>query len=103
MIKRLLLLTITILLVNCDNEIKENTFTISTWTGAGNKFVQESWEKKINYYDSLGITEVLVHGSADVLRKIIPIANKKKIKIHGWMWTVNRPGDTIANKNRLNG
>ena len=62
MIKRLLLLTITILLVNCDNEIKENTFTISTWTGAGNKFVQESWEKKINYYDSLGITEFIVHG-----------------------------------------
>ncbi|MBT3561086.1 MAG: hypothetical protein HN496_01470, partial [Flavobacteriaceae bacterium] len=56
MIKKLILLSISFLLVNCSNEIKENTFTISTWTGAGNEFVQKKWENKINYYDSLGIT-----------------------------------------------
>ena len=99
MIKKLILIAISILFVNCGNEIKENTFTISTWTGAGKGFVQKNWEKKLNYYDSLGITEVLIHGSPEILRKIIPIASKKKIKVHGWIWTVNRPGDTIANKN----
>ena len=99
MIRKLILLAISILFINCGNEIKENTFTISTWTGAGKEFVQKNWEKKLSYYDSLGITEVLIHGSPEILRKIIPIANKRKIKVHGWMWTVNRPGDTIANKN----
>ena len=74
-------------------------FTFSTWVGAGSKFDKNTWTKKINYYDSLGISEILVGGSPDILKKIIPLANKKNIKVHGWMWTLNRPGDTIANKN----
>jgi uncharacterized lipoprotein YddW (UPF0748 family) len=99
MTKKILLVLISICLVNCNTQNKKTEFTISTWTGAGNKFIKEKWEKKINYYDSLGINEILVGGNSDVLRKIIPLAKKKNIKVHGWMWTVNRPGDTIANKN----
>ena len=99
MIKNVLLLLSLCCFISCINEKNENEFTISTWTGAGNDFKEEIWIKKISYYDSLGISEILVGGSPDVLRKIIPIANKKNIKVHGWMWTVNRPGDTIANKN----
>lgn len=90
---------ITLTIFSCGNNNKEKDFIISTWTGAGNNFEEEKWIKKINFYDSLGISEVLIGGSPEVLRKIIPIANKKNIKVHGWMWTVNRPGDTIANKN----
>ena len=99
MIKNVLLILSLCCFVSCINEKNENEFTISTWTGAGNDFKEENWIKKISYYDSLGISEILVGGSPEVLRKIIPLANKKNIKVHGWMWTVNRPGDTIANKN----
>tara|TARA_B110000003_G_scaffold84877_1_gene86928 strand:+ start:3123 stop:4184 length:1062 start_codon:yes stop_codon:yes gene_type:complete len=99
MTKKILLVLISICLINCNTQNKKTEFTISTWTGAGNKFIKEKWEKKINYYDSLGINEILVGGNSDLLRKIIPLAKKKNIKVHGWMWTVNRPGDTIANKN----
>ena len=31
-------------------------------------------------------------------KALIEIAKEKNIKVHGWMWTLNRPGDTIANK-----
>lgn len=86
------------IIVSC-SETKQDDFTFSTWVGAGSKFDKNVWSKKLNYYDSLGISEILVGGSPEVLRKIIPIANKKNIKVHGWMWTLNRPGDTIANKN----
>ena len=99
MIKKVLLILSLCCFVSCINEKNKNEFTISTWTGAGNDFKEEIWIKKISYYDSLGISEILVGGSPEVLRKIIPLANKKNIKVHGWMWTVNRPGDTIANKN----
>jgi uncharacterized lipoprotein YddW (UPF0748 family) len=99
MIKNVLLILSLCCFVSCINEKNKDEFTISTWTGAGNDFKEENWIKKISYYDSLGISEILVGGSPEVLRKIIPLANKKNIKVHGWMWTVNRPGDTIANKN----
>ena len=105
----LLVIIFSFLFINCkikkennfdlSNNTDNSDFTFSTWTGAGNNFNKKTWEKKISYYDSLGISEILVSGSPEVLKKIIPIANKKNIKVHGWMWTLNRPGDTIANKN----
>ena len=100
MFKKIFLITLVILLVSCSQEnITNKNFTFSTWTGAGKDFDEKNWNKKLNYYDSLGISEILVSGSPKVLEKIIPLANKKNIKVHGWMWTINRPGDTIANKN----
>ena len=100
MFKKIFLITLVILLGSCSQKnITNKNFTFSTWTGAGKDFDEKNWNKKLNYYDSLGISEILVSGSPKVLKKIIPLANKKNIKVHGWMWTINRPGDTIANKN----
>ena len=96
--KKLKIIFFLLIVVSC-SEINLDKFTFSTWVGAGSKFDKNTWIKKINYYDSLGISEILVGGSPDILKKIIPLANKKNIKVHGWMWTLNRPGDTIANKN----
>ena len=100
MIKKGITVILLIFFISCSKQNESDKgFTFSTWTGAGKDFNKNNWEKKLNYYDSLGISEVLVSGSASVLEQIIPIAKKKNIKVHGWMWTVNRPGDTIANKN----
>ena len=96
--KKLKIIFSFLIVVSC-SETKLDKVTFSTWVGAGSKFDKNTWTKKINYYDSLGISEILVGGSPDILKKIIPLANKKNIKVHGWMWTLNRPGDTIANKN----
>ena len=43
----------------------------------GTLFENDKWVKKLNYYDSLGISEILVSALPDVLRKIIPLAKKK--------------------------
>lgn len=98
--KLILLILIISFSCNSKKEIqKENhSFTFSSWTNAGKEFKEDVWQKKLNYYDSLGISEILVGGNPEILKKIIPLANKKNIKVHGWMWTLNRPGDTIANK-----
>lgn len=77
--------------------IKE-TFTFSTWTHAEKVFKKDVWEKKFDEYQRLGITEAIIGADAEMLSQILPIANQKNIKVHAWMWTLNRPGDTIANK-----
>ena len=99
MLKKLFCFILITVIISCDKNENNEKFTLSTWTHSGKDFNKEKWVKKINYYDSLGISEILVGGSPEVLTKIIPIAKSKNIKVHGWMWTVNRPGDTIANKN----
>ncbi|MBT8231437.1 MAG: family 10 glycosylhydrolase, partial [Bacteroidia bacterium] len=105
--KYTLILLSLIIVLACNNpsekqEVKqeeaEAQFTFSTWTNAGKEFKKETWEEKFENYKTLGITEVLVAGNKTVLSKIIPLANKNNIKIHAWMWTLNRPNDTICNK-----
>lgn len=98
--KLILLILIISFSCNSKKEIQKgkHSFTFSSWANAGKEFKEDVWQKKLNYYDSLGISEILVGGNPEILKKIIPLANKKNIKVHGWMWTLNRPGDTIANK-----
>ena len=78
-------------------EVKDK-FTFATWTNPGGAFDKEKWEAKLARYDSLGISEILVGGDAAFYDQLIPLASEKGIKIHAWMWTLNRPNDTIANK-----
>jgi len=88
----------------CNTAVKEELpekskqFTFATWAGSGGKFDEEKWNSKLTYYDSLGISEILVNGSPEFLSQLIPLAEQRHIKIHAWIWTLNRPNDTIANK-----
>lgn len=79
-------------------EKSEEKFVFATWAHSGGVFDKEKWENKLAFYDSLGISEVLVGGNPEFLAELIPQAAKRDIKIHAWMWTLNRPNDTIANK-----
>lgn len=92
------------LFFSCENsqKTKEKTenkkFIFSTWAHGGKEFDAGKWHKKFDLYDSLGITEILIGAGAKQLKQIIPFAKKRGIKVHAWMWTLNRPGDTVANK-----
>ena len=77
----------------------DNNFVIASWISPEEEFDKEEWKEKISYYNSLGISEILVevkHLNNDNLRDIISVAAKKSIKVHAWMWTMNRPGDSVA-------
>jgi uncharacterized lipoprotein YddW (UPF0748 family) len=103
--KDLVLIFIAVVFLSCKEKqdvqpIKntEKEFTFATWTNQGGAFDKVKWEAKLSGYDSLGISEVLVGGDAEFYNQLIPLASEKNIKIHAWMWTLNRPNDTIANK-----
>jgi len=81
-----------------DQEELVEQFTFSTWTHAGKEFKKELWEERFEYYRTIGITEVLVGGDPKIISQIVPLAGENNIKIHAWMWTLNRPNDTITNK-----
>ncbi len=75
-------------------------FTFATWTGIGDikTFDRDAWMEKLTSYKEIGISEVLVQADAEYLEQLVPLAQEKDIKIHAWMWTLNRPNDSIANK-----
>jgi uncharacterized lipoprotein YddW (UPF0748 family) len=101
--KHVLFLGLLIIVYGCSVSTEENQvnngkdkFVISTWTGGGNTFNEQEWDTRLKDYLELGISEILVHGSPQMLNQLIPLANQYDIKVHGWMWTLNRPSDSIA-------
>lgn len=77
-------------------ELPEETFTIATWAHGGKEMDREVWEKKLQHYDSLGISEILVGGSPEFLQELVNMAEPFEIRVHAWMWTLNRPNDSTA-------
>ena len=71
-------------------------FVFATWANGSKKFDKKVWVEKFSQYKKLGISEVLVHAKADYLRQLLPLAQKYQLKIHAWMWTLNRPNDQTA-------
>lgn len=75
-----------------------STFTFATWVHGEKTMDSEKWTKKLDDYSELGISEILVGGSTEFLADLVKLAAPRDIKVHAWMWTLNRPNDTIANK-----
>lgn len=71
-------------------------FVFATWANGGKTFDRALWQKKLERYDSIGISEILVSGEPDMLQDLVDLANDYNIKVHAWMWTLNRPGDSVA-------
>lgn len=114
--KHYLLLAFVLLLAACDDKqdastqvsekVKEDTttsteetrtsFTVATWVHGGKSYDEAIWTYKLERYDSIGISEILVSGDPELLQQVVNLAKNYNIKVHGWMWTLNRPGDSTA-------
>ncbi|WP_346883558.1 putative glycoside hydrolase [uncultured Algibacter sp.] len=101
---------VTVLTIGCTSTNKkestvskeiENTkpaFKYWSWYGAGVEKTDEehkAWFKKLAQN---GIDAVLIDTQADSkrLEKVAPLALEAGLEVHAWMFTINRPGDTIA-------
>lgn len=105
--RQLIIISIALTFFGCKEQSNSTTikktessekFVFATWVSAKNGYKKELWQEKLSYYKMLGISEVLVSGNPDIIRQIVPLAKDMDIKVHAWMWTLNRPNDTIANK-----
>jgi uncharacterized lipoprotein YddW (UPF0748 family) len=69
-----------------------------TWLNFSEKTLYE-WESFFENFIESGITEYFIHGKRDELQYLIDLTKNMKINIHGWIWTLNRPGDRQNIKN----
>lgn len=82
-----------------DETLKENAdFKFWTWITAKAERTDASFEKEFSKYSANGIDAILVntHTDSELLTRLVPIAKKFDLEVHAWMFTVNRPGDAIA-------
>jgi len=82
-----------------NQEIK-TPFKFWLWTTADSEKADELYEEEFSKYNENGIDAVLINTNTDakLLSRLVPIAKRYNLEVHAWMFTVNRPGDSIAEK-----
>ncbi len=80
--------------------IVTNEFKFWVWTTANAEASDNDFDDEFLNYSKNGIDAILVNTNADpeLLTRLVPIAKKHNLELHGWMFTVNRPNDSIAEK-----
>ncbi|KKN39583.1 hypothetical protein LCGC14_0741990 [marine sediment metagenome] len=73
-------------------------FKLWTWITADAKRSDASFQEEFDKYAANGIDAVLINTGTDpkLLARLVPLAKKSQLEVHAWMFTVNRPGDKIA-------
>ena len=85
------------------SETSENSsdFKYWTWITANPERSDESYTEEFQKYKENGIDAVLINTETnpDLLSRLAPLATNEDLEVHAWMFTVTRPGDTVAQKN----
>lgn len=78
--------------------IKEESFKLWTWVTAEKTRTDESFDEEFKNYGDNGLDAILIntYGDPELLARLVPIAKKHNLEVHAWMFTMNRPGDKIA-------
>lgn len=76
----------------------EKAVTFWTWITADASRSDSSYTEEFTKYANHGIDAVLINTEADpgLLSRLAPLALAADLEVHAWMFTVNRPGDKIA-------
>lgn len=106
---KIALLSLVFVLASCANatkpdtavaETKEeaNTYKYWKWIAVGANLTESQIEAKFSGLKDNGIDAILINTNADpiTLQRAAPIAKKLGLEVHAWMFTTNRPGDSIA-------
>lgn len=67
------------------------------WMNAGNLNSGE-WREVFSHLKKAGIGGILLRGSTDDYKRIVPLAAKHRIDIHAWIITLNRAWDEEAKR-----
>ncbi|WP_148870751.1 putative glycoside hydrolase [Tenacibaculum adriaticum] len=73
-------------------------FDFGVWITADIQRGNDEYAQEFEKYKNAGIDEVLINTGTDpeLLKKLVPIAAEKGLKVHAWIMAMNRPGDSIA-------
>ena len=79
-------------------QIVNQNFEFSTWITSNREKSIDSYATEFKRYKDYGIDEILINTltDPDELRRLVPVANDAGLKVHAWIMTMNRPGDSIA-------
>jgi len=67
----------------------QKTIKAWIWMHGDNKLTDEEWSDRFQKLSSYGIDGILLGGSNEILKRILPLAEKENIEIQAWRWMLN--------------
>jgi uncharacterized lipoprotein YddW (UPF0748 family) len=82
------------------NKTENSDFKYWVWITASPEKSDQEYTEEFKKYKQHGIDAVLINTEADaeLLAELAPLAKNEGLEVHAWMFTVNRPGDKVAEK-----
>ncbi len=77
-------------------QAKEPPFVFAAWAHGDAKKTDSAWRRELAQLTVSGIPDFFIGAGAGELGRMVRLGQKENIRIHGWVWTLNRPGDKIA-------
>jgi uncharacterized lipoprotein YddW (UPF0748 family) len=84
--------------INCTTTEPPQNFHFAAWTGADIADTETEWRSKLERFSEYGLTDLYLGANKETLEEVAVYAGDYGINIHGWVWVMNRPGDTTAAK-----
>lgn len=73
-----------------------NEIAFAAWGHGDPDRSSNDWMELLEKYKEQGITDLFLQAKPDELRRLSALCKEAGVKLHGWVWTLNRPGDSIA-------
>ncbi len=80
------------------NKNSSNHFVFAVWAHQEPGKSDASWESVFTKFHNAGITDFFIGAPPSELKRMVRLSKGKGSKIHGWVWVLNRPNDTTAQK-----
>ncbi|MHB8581059.1 MAG: family 10 glycosylhydrolase [Ignavibacteriaceae bacterium] len=77
---------------------KSKPFIFATWASGDTGRTDMQWDSVFTKFHNAGITDFFILASPKELKRMVRLTKDKGIRIHGWVLTLERPGDTVAQK-----
>jgi uncharacterized lipoprotein YddW (UPF0748 family) len=79
------------------NEVKKH-FTFAVWGHGDTTKSDAGWDSVFTKLYNVGITDFFILAPPSELKRMVKLTKGKGIRIHGWIWVLNRPNDSTAEK-----
>ena len=80
-----------------DNPSKKH-FIFAVWGHGDTTKSDAGWDSVFTKLHKAGITDFFIKAPPSELKRMVRLTKGKNIRIHGWVWVLNRPNDTTAQK-----
>jgi len=80
------------------NRNSSNHFVFAVWAHQESRKSEASWDSVFTKFHNAGITDFYIGAPPPELKRMVHLTKGKGIIIHGWVWVLNRPNDTTAQK-----